>query len=326
MHPTFRRLAVNATAVIAIASAAPAAMAISFTDVVSFGDSLSDTGNISFVTGFPQPPYTPGRFTSDFADGTAGQVWVEYVSAHFGGNSVHSLAGGTNYSWGGARTGPFNAGLPPSLLDQHATYLNDVGGMADPNALYTVFGGGNDVRDADTANSVDNVRAIIENLADAGAQYFFVPNLPDIGLTPESQAGMAPGGTAEEISAVASAFNSDLGSMLDELEATRDITIIRLDLFQIFGDVIADPSSFGLTNASDSCFTGGLDGTGGTLCADLDSFLFFDGIHPTAAGHALVGQAAIDAIEAALVPIPAALPMMLAALGTLGVVRRRRAA
>ncbi|MFK7885976.1 MAG: SGNH/GDSL hydrolase family protein [Gammaproteobacteria bacterium] len=303
---------------------APLASAVSFSNVYSFGDSLSDTGNISFVTGFPQSPYTPGRFTSNFQDGTAGRVWVEYVSEHFGGSSVNSLSGGTNYAWGGARTGPDNAGLPPSLLDQHNFFLDDVDGAADPDALYTVFGGGNDVRDADTGSSVANVTSIISNLADAGARYFVVPTLPNIGLTPEALAGEAPGGSSEELSAITQTFNSDLAAALDDLEATRDITIVRFDIFSLFSDVINDPAAFGLENVNEACFGGNLGvGGDGSLCADVDSYLFFDGIHPTAAGHAIVGAYAIDAIEAALVPLPAALPMFLAALGALGVARRR---
>lgn len=320
MQSTVRKLAARAAVVAAIAATAPVAMAISFTNVFSFGDSLSDTGNIAQVTGFPMAPYTQGRFTSDFGDGTAGLMWVEYVSAHFGGSSLHSLAGGTNYAWAGARTGPDNAGLPPSLLDQHNFFLSDTGGTADPDALYTVFGGGNDVRENDIASSVGNIRTIIENLAAAGARNFFVPTLPDIGMTPEALGGDAPGGSSAVISQASVTFNADLTAMLDELEANLGITIARLDLFATFNSVIADPGAFGLTNASESCFTGD------SLCADVDSYLFFDGIHPTAMGHALVGGLAIDAIEAAFVPVPAALPMMLAALGTLGLARRRRAA
>lgn len=315
-----RRALVLAAAV----AVAPLASAVTLSNVYSFGDSLSDTGNISFVTGFPLEPYTPGRFTSNFQDGTAGRVWVEYVAEHFGGSSVNSLSGGTNYAWGGARTGPVNAGLPPSLLDQHNFFLNDMAGAADPDALYTVFGGGNDVRDADTDLSVASITTIINNLADAGARYFFVPSLPDIGLTPEGRADEAPGGTSEELSAITAAFNADLNSALDNLEATRDITIVRLDVFSIFNDVINDPAAFGFENVTDACFGGDLGvGGDGTICDNVDAYLFFDGIHPTAAGHALVADFAISAIEAALVPLPAALPMFLAALGALGVARRR---
>lgn len=314
--------AVRVAFIAATFALAPLASAVTFSSVYSFGDSLSDTGNISQVTGFPLDPYTPGRFTSNFTDGTAGSVWVEYVSSGLGGSSVHSLAGGTNYAWGGARTGPVNAGLPPSLLDQHNFFLDDVGGAADPDALYTVFGGGNDVRDAVTADSVSSVTTIINNLADAGARYFFVPNLPDIGMTPEGLADEAPGGTSEELSALTLSFNQDLSNALDEIEALRDVTIVRFDLFSLFNDVIDDPSAYGLSNVTESCYVGDLGGNG-TLCDDPDSYLFFDGIHPTAAGHQIVGGLALDAINAAFVPLPAALPMFLAGLGALGLARRR---
>ncbi|MFK8014843.1 MAG: SGNH/GDSL hydrolase family protein [Gammaproteobacteria bacterium] len=315
-----RHQACKALLITAGMALAPLASAITFTDVYSFGDSLSDTGNISQATGgFPPAPYTPGRFTSRFNDGTEGSIWVEYVSAQFGGNSVNSLAGGTNYAWGGAQIGPPNAGFPPSLIDQSNFFLNDVEGVADPNALYTVFGGGNDVRDANTGSSVQGITDIITNLADAGARYFFVPNLPDIGLTPEALAGEAPGGDSALLSQLTADFNGDLATALDNLEATRDITIVRFDLFAVFNDVISDPGAYGLTNASESCFDGEA-----SLCSDIDSYLFFDGIHPTANGHSIVGSLAIDAINAAFVPVPAALPLFLAGLGALGLVRRRR--
>ncbi|MEM6639779.1 MAG: SGNH/GDSL hydrolase family protein [Pseudomonadota bacterium] len=319
MNFNARKAALRGLTAAALIAATPLASAVSFSNLYFFGDSLSDTGNITFATGFPDEPYTEGRFTGNFANGDAGLVWAEYVAAHFGGAAVNSLNGGTNYAWGGAQIGPANAGFPPSLTDQSNFYLNDVSGAADPNALYTVFGGGNDVRANDIAGSVNEVRSIIENLAAAGATNFFVPTLPDIGMTPESLAGDAPGGSAAVISAAATQFNTDLVAMLDDLEATLDITIARFDLFGFFNDVIADPNAFGLNNASDACF----DGT--NLCDDLDGYLFFDGIHPTAVGHQLVGGLAIDAIEAAFVPIPAALPMMLAALGSLGLARRRAA-
>ncbi len=36
-------------------------------------------------------------------------------------------------------------------------------------------------------------------------------------------------------------FNDGLAAALDNLEATRDITIVRFDLFAVFNDVINDP-------------------------------------------------------------------------------------
>lgn len=69
---------------------------------------------------------------------------------------------------------------------------------ADPDALYIVYGGGNDVRNelgstlpAETlaAAATANVGQSVTNLALAGARYIMVPNLSDLAMTPESIAG-----------------------------------------------------------------------------------------------------------------------------------------
>ncbi len=323
---TLARRALLTTAAVAAFGAAPLASAASYTNIFNFGDSLSDTGNIAQVTGFPLPPYTSGRFTSNFTDGTPGVVWFDVVASQLGFGSTNSLAGGNNYAWGGARTGPVNAGLPPSLIDQANFYLQDTGGVADPTALYSVFGGGNDVRDNDIADSVANISSIITALHSAGAMNFFVPNLPDIGLTPESLADEAPGGPGSVISAASMQFNDDLRIELKNLEDTLGVNIIEFDLFAIFNNILADPGAFGFSNVTEPCYTGGLDGTGGTLCADPDSYLFFDGIHPTAAAHQLLGNLAVkEILEAGKIPVPAALPLFLSALAMFGFARRRAA-
>ena len=188
-----------------------------------------------------------------------------------------------------------------------------------------VFGGGNDIRDNDVANSASNIASVIAGLAAAGGTNFFVPNLPDIGLTPESLVDGAPGGPGSVISQASMTHNQNLAMELDALEMNLGINIIRFDLFSIFNDILAAPGDYGFANVTQPCWTGGLTGGAGTLCADPDSYLFFDGIHPTAAAHALLGGLALQEVFASQVPLPAALPLMFAALGMLGLVRRRRA-
>lgn len=285
---------------------------------INFGDSLSDTGNISLATGgFPPPPYATGRFTSNFTDGSDGVVWFDVVASRLGFPSTNSLAGGSNYAWGGARTG--GSGFPPSLLGQTSAYLSDVGGLADPNALYSVFGGGNDVRDNDIGSSVSNISSIITQLHSAGAMNFFVPNVLNIGLTPESLAGLAPGGTASDITAASLIFNDQLRNEVQALRASLGVNIIEFDLFSIFNDIILDPASFDLSNITDACF----DGIA-TLCADPDSYLFFDSIHPTAAGHTLLGNLAYDSIiDAMSVSTPGSLALFLSGLAVFGLRRKK---
>lgn len=291
------------------------------TNFISFGDSLSDTGNVSLATGglFPaSPPYASGRFTSNFTDGSAGVVWFDLVANQLGFPSTNSLAGGSNYAFGGARTG--GGGFPLSLVAQTGVYLAAVGGQADQNALYSVFGGGNDVRDNDIVSSVSNISSIITQLHLAGAKNFFVPNVLNIGLTPESLANEAPGGSGAVITAASIAFNAELQNEMQLLRASLAINIIELDLFSLFEGVILDPASFDFSNIIDPCF----NEFAGTLCADPDSYLFFDGIHPTAAGHVLLANFAYAAIMDAMnVSAPATLAMFLSGLAVLSFRRKK---
>ena len=97
MLESLRRRVLAGLTVAVMLVGAPLASAVSFSAVFSFGDSLSDTGNISQATGgFPPAPYSPGRFTSLFTDGTAGSTWIEYVSANYGASSLHSARPNTH--------------------------------------------------------------------------------------------------------------------------------------------------------------------------------------------------------------------------------------
>src|ERR1700755_1796910 len=81
-----------------------------FNDVVVYGDSLSDNGNVFRVTsllGFPtpvSPPYFEGRFSN-------GPVAVEDVASHFG---VPLL----DFAFGGATTGLGDEGDGGSVTNQ----------------------------------------------------------------------------------------------------------------------------------------------------------------------------------------------------------------
>src|SRR3954470_5215942 len=75
-----------------------------FTNMVVFGDSLSDIGNVSQATPFLTQPKTPGPYywNGRFSNGPA---YAETLAAGLGLPAlVNSASGGTNYAYGGALT------------------------------------------------------------------------------------------------------------------------------------------------------------------------------------------------------------------------------
>ncbi|MBP2313079.1 SGNH/GDSL hydrolase family protein [Azospirillum soli] len=244
--------------------------------VVVFGDSLSDTGNAGM-----------GRFSN-------GPVWVERLAERLGTRLTASSQGGTNYAVGGART--VGTSGPTSLRAQVDGYLRKTGRQADPKALYVVYGGGNDLRAAVGASdpwaavmgAAGTMGHIIADLAKAGATEFLVPNLPDLGRIPEIR---RYGPNAVQIATMASiGYNQTLARSLDEVEQRLPIRLHRLDVWALLQTVLADPAAAGFANVTEPCVAQG-------PCRDPDRFLFWDSIHPTAAAHARLAEAALGAVS-----------------------------
>jgi phospholipase/lecithinase/hemolysin len=277
-------------------------------DVVVFGDSLSDTGTIYSATGglIPASPYFAGRFSN-------GPVWVEHLAVGLGLPALTpSRADGTNYAYGGAKTGNgYTYFVAANLGTQINQYLTDVGQAAADN-LFVVWGGGNDLvgnPQIDVSVPVANLANHITTLAAAGAEEFLVPNLPPLGQTP----GYHGSASETAMDNLTVAFNDELGAELDVLETTLDVTIHRLDVFAMFESVLADPAAFGFTNVTDQALNGG------SPVPNPDEYLFWDDIHPTAAGHAWLGQLAVRAV-----PEPSAIVLLAAAAAMLTLRLARR--
>ena len=303
-----------------------------FSNMIVFGDSLSDTGNNAFVfDNFVAPPGTPPGtlrtatpiFPATFIPTypyasdrySNGPVWVEGLAAGLGLSAQASLQGGTNFAFGGARSGPSPSSFPFSLLDQVQFFLGATGGVAPSSALYVVAGGGNDARDAfevaagggDPTSLImgfaTDIATIIANLESAGAHDILLANVPDIGKTPAIQA-FGPAAAAAA-SGVAAAMNAGLDTVLGGLPPLVADGIHVLDLYGLVDQVFADPTAFGLSDATNAC------AFSADCIADPSGNFFWDGIHPTAAGHAILAQVALRTV-----PEPGT--VLLIAIGILG--------
>lgn len=286
-----------------------------------FGDSLSDAGNAYIGDGgtLPGPPYSNGRFSN-------GNVWVQDMATALGlpAAGVPSLAGGTDYAIGGATSGSGAANLGGELALYGASHP-----VSDPNGLYMIWIGANDLRailssgaDSTTAaneakTAVVNIDSAISALKATGAKNFIIMTVPDLGKTPAAIA-TGPAGVAAA-SALTAFFDQSLVASLPLVDAGLNLQV--LDTYSLIDGIAANPSAFGFTDVTDPCLTGAVNYSGGTACANPNQYLFWDAIHPTAAGHQLVADAAL-----ALVPEPGSLTMMLGGVGMLAMVvaRKRR--
>jgi phospholipase/lecithinase/hemolysin len=299
--------------------------------IVAFGDSLSDTGNVAIATNGAIPPpayYFNGRFSN-------GLNWLDRVGAALGSDVDPVLADGSNFAFGTARVN--TSPLVPSLRRQANAFLGTVG-AADPDNLYIVFGGANDIRDAIgsadpigvVTSAAQQLAGIVDDLANAGAVDIVVPNLPNVAQLPEArQAGDAVVRLAALLTQV---FDQTLAQELAGINASRDLNLIQPDFFGLLQTIVASPSSFGLTNVTDACLpaTPFSVPPDTPVCSNPDQFLFWDLQHPTSAGHALFANVALDAINAALSPtvtvpepVPSALIAPLVLAGLLTTYRRR---
>lgn len=276
------------------------------TQIIAFGDSLSDSGN-SFALTFgiipPNPPYYLGRFSN-------GPVALEYLAQELelSLDPYYDNGVGNNFAVGAAGTGennsnnddimPFLPGVDlPGLANEITDFENSVGaGNADPNALYFVWAGPNDFLDylggsnpADPANLIEqgitNLVDGITRLSGLGAENLVVPNLPSLGRLPFSTNFQG------EATALTIAFNGGLALALDNLEFVSEnaqTEIIQVDLFALTEAIAADPTKFGFTNITDPLLLSGLPLP--TDPTEKTGFLFWDIFHPTTEGHQLFAK------------------------------------
>ena len=310
-------LATGGVASVSAQQAAPA-----FTQIIVFGDSLSDTGNIRARTNsksggtvdYPSHTfnYSDGRFTNSSTTNPSSTafvgVWHEQLARTFLNlqEARFSLGGGTDYAFGGATTknGTIDRVVVTAPLFGDLTITIDNMGkqvddylaarVVDPNALYISWGGGNDLFDDDSSTSVTataaRATALVSRLANAGAKYIMVPNVPPLGAIPKYAKDAAKMASLNAASAkYRDELSSDLTASLSSL-AAQGITpkVYQLDVWTNTIRLFANPAKYGFTNTKDSAQ--------GQSSVNPNQYLFWDDIHPTTAGHYQTAKGANDAL------------------------------
>jgi outer membrane lipase/esterase len=294
--------------------------------IVVFGDSLSDPGNAFYLSGrhleppydtldaflIPDAPYAIGE--NHFSNGP---TWIEQLAKKIGLNDSAKPAfkgenngklKNTNYAVGGARA--HENGININLTAQINAFFADAQGVASEDALYVIALGGNDVRDAVAALSVDptgfassqiigsalmTVSDSIIALYNSGARKFLIANSPDLSLTPAIQLVDLHSPGASFAAALSSyQFNAGLNIFLDSLSVFfPDLEIARLDIYQGLHDIVANPAQYDLINVQNACV---MPNQKPFACEKQDKYLFWDGIHPTEVTHLILARIAEETL------------------------------
>jgi phospholipase/lecithinase/hemolysin len=263
--------------------ASATASATPITNLFVFGNSLSDSGALTFISpaNCPPAPYSGCRFSD-------GPVWAELLAANLGLSAATAYGGVTNYATGGQRTDNVLNGQIPSFM---ASNTNG----ADPDALYVIWAGPNDLFQnfANPTQALENIIDSILGLSALGAVDFLIPNVPIANFW-------------------AFEFNSILAIGLDALYA-GGLNITQFDVFSTFLDITLNPGDYVICNVTDPCLTTT------SFCANPDEHLLWDTVHPTAIGHQIIAAVALAALS---LPEPAILGIF--GMGSFGLLRLRR--
>ncbi len=282
-----------------------------------FGDSLSDDGNLFALIHQPPAPYYQGRFSN-------GPVWVEYLP----GLTGLGFSSATDYAYGGAYTGNLtvngvnylgnveeynattntvtNYNLPS--ISTEITNFAAAGGHFTSTDVVTLWGGANNyflyaqLAQANPANAasyvasgvtttISQLTTDVGSLIGLGAQTLIVPNLPNLGVTPNFN-------TTPQGIALGSAFSTNHDTYLPiemaTLHQSTGANIIVLNTEQLLNNVLANPATYGFTNVTQAC-TAVLACVTGTT-AQQNQYLFWDSVHPTTHAQNIIAQYAAESL------------------------------
>ena len=286
-----------------------------YSNLIVFGDSLVDAGNISVLTGGRTPNENLGYFDGRF---TNGYNYPDLLSfSLFGTPTVPSLSGGSNFAFGNARVVDHGDAIPDinAQLAFYTARIQPAGGVADPNALYILNFGGNDVfglnrGDIGSFTPSDYSAAVVSTYSNGvryldsiGARNILITGIPNFG------------------DPVAATLDAQLQTSLDALTLSSTTSLFRFSYLDFFQRLQADPGTFGLPplDFTKRCITDPAAVANG--CKGIFSF---DGTHPTAAIQGAIARDIDRQFAITAVPEPTTWAMMLFGFLAVGMMLRRR--
>lgn len=253
--------------------------------IITFGDSLSDTGNL-FNGSQWVLPNANSWFLGHFSNGL---VWTEYLARE---KNIPLY----NWAVGGA-AGTNQYGVLKGVYDQVTSYLKYMEAAKNyrpENSLFTLEFGLNDFMNYE--RSVADVKADFSSalirLIGSGAQNILLFTLPDATKAPQFKYS-----TEDEISIVHSKiieFNLFIKEQAEYYQ-TRGVNVVLFNAHDLFNHITENPQQHGFQNATDACLDIQRHSASDYLyrhsltndCATYgsDRYVFWGVTHPTTAIH-----------------------------------------
>lgn len=310
-------------------------------DIVIFGDSLSDDGNLYQVLRIlpKSPPYYQGRFSN-------GPTWAEYVGQYF---YRKSFVGYANYAYGGATAiwhSPVNDSfISPMLLEEEIDGYLARNLLKDKSkTLFAIWIGANDYLydrsdniEKLTDDVVKKIANSIQTLIKKGGKHFIVFNLPSLAGAPYARNH----NLTERFVIISEMHRQKLTAAIQYIKTKEpSAEIVYMDVHSIFNDLLTNIDKYNrkynkhVTELFNACYNGSMVGyhqletaryelLGKTIdsqtmqqiitqspslhvafqnrsappCENVDSYLFWDELHPTAVVHDVFGQIVSEVIE-----------------------------
>lgn len=285
----------------------------------------------NIISQFPilpkDPPYFHGRFSN-------GSVWVEYLAQILNVPLLDFAYGGAwvEGTMNAGFTLPFSLGMQVNMYMMHTVTDPD---PHKSNHLYIIWAGGNDYTEGrhhlnqSTTNTVSVIKDQIDWLIYVGASNFLILNLPDLSKTPEVVARGAD--FVREVQQLITLHNEKLAEMIAaEKQKYPNVKFILVDVMSYSKELIAHADQYGFKNVTDACYNGKyflpkemqqllspnlsqnltnntslrvayltslIKAKDNAICAQPDTYLFWDHIHPTRVVHMLLSTMILNILH-----------------------------
>ncbi|CAG8529344.1 12198_t:CDS:2 [Acaulospora morrowiae] len=275
-------------------------------NIVAFGDSLTDNGNLWKMSNGTIPPgdsYFQGRWTN-------GHVWVEFVESRLVAKLTDCAFGGalTEKNLNGSKSEKFlSIYSVPSVKEQVEGILPNITKFP-PQTTFTFWSGSYDymkIFENNLTITPTDIIASIQNsvslLSSSGARRFLFLNIPPIHRIPHYKSY----NNLTRLRDLVEKHNILLNETISNITRSKRIQAQVFDVWGFAERVLSDPRKFGFKNTVDSCLnkqefvngTGLNKVTGQNVvsssiktCENPDEYLWWDDMHPTTKAHELLAK------------------------------------